>query len=307
MNDLPPVHANPELIRAVPQFASFARALVILTKPRLAFFSILSAMSVYAATNPGLPLVHTIATLLGTTLAAGGALSLNQWWERDTDALMRRTCHRPLPTQTLPAPVALCWSLLLSISGVGLLLWQINPAAAALAAATIVVYGLIYTPMKRRARWATEIGSLSGALPALLGAAAAGDLLSPPGWILAGILLFWQMPHFYAIGWRYRADYQAAGLPLLPATDPTGRQTARWSLGYSLILAVISLIPWLTGTLGHVYGVVALIANAYFLWNAARFHAAPSERDANAKRLFLASIIYLPAIMTALALARLLP
>src|SRR5690606_26892581 len=115
----------------------------------------------------------------------------------------------------------------------------------------------VYTPLKRTTRWATEVGSVSGALPPLLGAAAAGDPLSAPAWLLAAVLLFWQMPHFYAIGWRYRSQYQAAGLPLLPVVDPDGRRTSYWATGYTAALVAVSLLPWLTGSFGAVYGVPA--------------------------------------------------
>jgi heme o synthase len=197
--------------------ASLAKALFLLTKPRLASFSILSGMAGYAVAGPGRGWSHAGVAFTGIALSAGGALSLNQWWERKTDALMRRTAGRPLPRGEVGASVALAWSVALSGAGVGVLLVGAGPAAAGLAAATIGIYGLVYTPLKRRTRWATEIGSVSGALPPLLGAAAAGHAWAAPAWVLATVVLFWQMPHFFAVGWMYRDDYRAAGFPLLPA------------------------------------------------------------------------------------------
>jgi len=281
---------------------SQVRAYFELTKPRLAAMSVLSAMAAFATARPGSELVGE--TLLGTSLAAGGALSLNQWWERHTDALMRRTCVRPLPQGTVSPRGALLFSLSLSLGGVGLLAISVNIAAALLATATILIYGVVYTPMKRRTRWATEVGSVSGALPALFGSAAAGDLASRPGLVLTALLLFWQMPHFFAIGWRHRADYRAAGFPLLPVFDSTGRRTASWSLGYTVVLFIVSVVPWALGWLGPVYGVTAAMSGAVFLVYAGRFCRAPN-REGAARNLFLASIVYLPVVMSALVIDRL--
>ncbi len=277
------------------------RALFVLTKPRLAFFSILTALVAYATAVEAIVFSHALFTLLGTTFAAAGALSLNQWWERRTDALMRRTRQRPLPAAEISPGFALLWSLSLSLAGILLLALTINLSSAAFAAATILLYGIIYTPLKRRTRWATEVGSLSGALPPLLGCAAAGNLASPHGWSLAAILLFWQMPHFFAIGWRYRADYRAADFPLLPAIDETGARTAAWSCFYAVLTVAASITPCILGLFGPLYAATALIAGLLFLRAAFQFHAATPSRDVAARRLFLASILYLPALLLASA------
>lgn len=274
-----------------------AAAVFALAKPRLAAMSVLSTMAAYATARPTAG--PAFATLIGTTLAAAGALSLNQWWERQADASMQRTRGRPLPRGILSPAAALGWSVVFSASGLATLAWRVNFAAAFVAAATILLYGVVYTPLKRRTRWATEIGALSGALPALLGNAAAGDLGSRPGVALAAILLFWQMPHFFAIGWRHRADYRAAGFRLLPAIDPSGTRTAAWSFGYIVLLVVVSLAPWAAGWLGHAYAAITLAANACFLRCGWRFLAG-SDRDVAARRLFAASIFYLPLVMAGL-------
>ncbi len=291
----PSLASSPSSATAVHSWRASAAAVFALTKPRLAAMSVLTTMAAYATARPvdG----PTLATLAGTTLAAAGALSLNQWWERESDARMERTRGRPLPLGSLSPRTALTWSVALSASGVALLAWRANPAAAILAAATILIYGVVYTPLKRRTRWATEIGSISGALPALLGNAAAGDLGSRPGLALTAILLFWQMPHFFAIGWRHRLDYRAAGFPLLPAVDLSGARTAAWSFSYILFLIGVSLAPWAMGWLGAIYGVTALCANAWFLQSGWQFLVA-SDRDRAARRLFLVSIFYLPAVMS---------
>jgi protoheme IX farnesyltransferase len=278
-------------------------ALVALTKPQLAFMTVLTAMVAYGTARPAAG--SALATLLGTTLAAAGALSLNQWWERRADAQMQRTRGRPLPQAQVTPAVALAWSLALSFAGVAVLAALVNLTAAAIAALTILIYGLVYTPLKRRTRWATELGAVSGALPPLLGNAAAGDLWAAPGAALAALLLCWQMPHFFAIGWRHRVDYRAAGFKLLPTVDSTGKQTAGWSLFYAALLLPVSLAPWVLGHLGALYGVTAALAGCAFLWRAGQFVAAPGDRDAAARRLFFASILYLPLVLGALALDRL--
>ncbi|HEY0968790.1 MAG TPA: heme o synthase [Opitutaceae bacterium] len=279
---------------------SLASTLLALTKPRLALFSIFSGMAGYAVTAKDAGAAEAVVVLAGLALSAGGALSFNQWWERDTDRRMRRTARRPLPRGAISVGAALTWSLALSGAGVGLFLGRGLPVAAVLATATIVIYGLVYTPLKRRTRWATEVGSISGALPPLIGAASAGDPGAGPAWLLAGILLLWQMPHFFAIGWMYRDDYRAAGFPLRPAVDPTGADTARWSLLYTLVLFVGSLAPWMLGRVGAIYGATALLGGLGLLATAVRFLASAGMRDRRARDLFLASILYLPPVMAAL-------
>lgn len=285
----------------VSAWRGYAGAVYALTKPRLAAMSVLTTFVAYATARPAAG--HFPATVAGTVLAAAGALALNQWWERGPDARMRRTCGRPLPQGRLTPRAALAWSLAFSCAGVGILAAAVNLAAAALAAATIATYGLLYTPLKRRTLWATEVGAISGALPALLGNAAAGDLAARPGLVLAGALLLWQMPHFFAIGWRHRADYRAAGFALRPAVDPDGRDTASWTFGYAVALALASPLPWLAGWLGPVYGVVATLAGLGLLREAARFRRA-EERTAPARRLFVATLLHLPVFMAALLLDR---
>ncbi|TVR55112.1 MAG: protoheme IX farnesyltransferase [Puniceicoccaceae bacterium] len=282
--------------------AGAVRALYELTKPRLAFFSILTALAAFAAAGPGGGPGLWLAAGAGIALAAGGALSFNQWLERRHDAVMARTRGRPLPAGRIGSVAALAWSLALSIGGVGLLGWLTTPAAAVTAAVIIILYGLVYTPLKRITPWATEIGSVSGALPPILGAAAAGNLGSPTAWLLAAVLLCWQMPHFYAIGWRYREDYRRAGFRLLPVVDATGRRTAYRSFAYSVLMWIVSVAPWALGWFGPWYGVIALIAGGGLVLRAGQMVlAADAEaRDESASRLFFATILYLPLVLSGL-------
>ena len=281
-------------------------ALLQLTKPRLAFFSILSAMAAYAAAAPGLGYIHLLLAFAGISLSAGGALSFNQWWERRIDGRMRRTASRPLPQGAVSPRAALTFSMILCAAGPALLAFTANPVSAALAALIIVLYGLVYTPMKRRSLWATEVGSVSGALPPLLGAAAAGDVWNTSAWMLAVLLLFWQMPHFYGIGWMHRDDYRAAGFRLLPALDSSGGRTARRSFVYTVLLAAFAPVPWLAGWAGPVYALVAVPGALFMLARARAFLQAPEPRAAAARALFLASVLYLPPLFAAVVLDRFL-
>ncbi len=277
-----------------------ALALLELTKPRLAFFTILTGVVGYAIADAGGGWLRAGLGILGISLAAGGTLAFNQWWERETDRWMRRTAGRPLPRREIAPGTALAWSLGLSFSGVAVLAAGTTGMAAMIAVIISLLYGWIYTPLKRRTRWATEIGSLSGALPPLLGAAAAGDLSARPAWALAAAILLWQMPHFFAIGWMHRDDYRAAGFPLLPAVDPTGARTAAWSLIYAVLLVAVSILPWSLGWVGPVYGVVATAGALALVVASARFFMDRQARDLRSRQLFFTTLAYLPVVMTAL-------
>jgi protoheme IX farnesyltransferase len=266
---------------------------------------VLTAMAAYSSAVAHTDWAHLGLTTLAVSLSAAGALSLNQWWERQTDAVMRRTRARPLPARQLSPTMALTWSLSLGVVGVVTLLVISDVVAAGLSAATILIYGVVYTPMKRKSRWATEVGAISGALPPLLGAAAAGDVWAPAGWILFVVILFWQMPHFFAIGWKYRDDYRAAGFPLLPAIDATGARTAAWSFGYTMTLVAVSLIPFFWGYAGGLYALGAAVAGLLILIPARQFLVKESGRDVAAKKLFIASVIYLPIVLVSLMLDQL--
>jgi protoheme IX farnesyltransferase len=240
------------------------------------------------------------AAAVGTALVAGGAAVLNQVYERDADALMQRTRLRPLPSRRVTPEEARTFGTLLAAGGIVLLGASANALAALLALATLVVYLTIYTPMKRRSPLATLIGAVPGALPPLIGWAAASGTASLGGWSLFAIVFLWQIPHFMAIAWLYRDDYARAGFPMLPVVEPDGRRTGRQAVIYAAALVPVSVVPSVVGLAGDAYFWTALVLGVGLLWIAARF--AVSRTDATARVLFYSSITYLPLIWTAMLL-----
>jgi protoheme IX farnesyltransferase len=280
--------------------AAAARTLgdyIALTKPRLNGLVVATSAAGYylgTSSNGALNLPAMAAAVAGTALVAGGAAALNQVYERDTDALMRRTRMRPVPDGRVPPADARMFGLLLSAAGLALLGARTNVLATALALATLLVYLAIYTPMKRRSPMATLVGAVPGALPPLIGWVAAHGRLTPGGGALFVIVFLWQIPHFMAIAWLCRDDYGRAGFPMLPVIEPDGRRTGRQAVGYAAALVPASLIPTLVGLSGLAYAAVALVLGAALLGLAVRFAARRS--DSSARWLFLASIAYLPLI-----------
>jgi protoheme IX farnesyltransferase len=268
---------------------------VALTKPRLNMLVVAtSAAGYYLGASGPLNLSHMAAAVAGTTLVAGGAAALNQVYERDTDALMRRTRMRPLPDGRVSAFDARMFGLLLSAAGLVLLGVLVNLPATALALTTLVVYLIVYTPMKRRSSLATLVGAVPGALPPLIGWAASHGGLSTGGTALFLIVFLWQIPHFMAIAWLYRDDYRKAGFPMLPVVEPDGRRTGRQAVAYAAALVPASLVPTAIGLSGTVYAAFAIVLGAALVWLAIRFAATRSDRSA--RWLFFSSITYLPIL-----------
>jgi protoheme IX farnesyltransferase len=259
-------------------------------------------MLVVASTVAGYAMAHgdtsnigtLVSTIIGTALVAGGAAAFNQVIERDSDSLMRRTRLRPLPDGRLANVEAVTFAAVLSCLGLLILAAAVNVLAAAVALATLGSYAAVYTPLKRRTSFATVIGAIPGALPPVIGWAAAANSLSRGAWVLFGILFLWQLPHFLAIAWMYRDDYARAGLPMLPVIEPDGRSTGRQAALYAAALLPVALAPSLVGMAGPAYFTGALVLTLLFLGMSLRFATTRAVRDA--RRLFFASIIYLPLL-----------
>jgi protoheme IX farnesyltransferase len=280
---------------ALPAARTRTHDYVALAKPRLNMLVVASTLAGYAMAAGGVSHLFTLlATLLGTGLVAGGASAFNQLLERDSDALMRRTRLRPLPDGRLGARDALLFASMLSVSGLLILAAAVNVLSAAVALATLASYAVVYTPLKRRTSFATVIGAIPGALPPVIGWTAARGDLSQGAWVLFGIVFLWQLPHFLAIAWIYRDDYARAGIPMLPVIEPDGRSTARQTVVYSAALLPVAMAPTLVGMSGLVYFGGAFVLTAMFLGAAIAF--ASSRAVPDARRLFFASIIYLPLL-----------
>lgn len=273
-----------------------------LTKPRLSLLSVITAMVGYAASvAPGRGLLMPTALFAGTALSAGACGALNQYMEREYDAAMVRTRGRPIPSGAVSPAAALAFGIVLAIAGLGLMWVATNPVATLLTAATIVSYLFAYTPLKRLSPWCTVVGSVPGALPPLIGCATAlNGGLDWLGWSLCGVLFCWQIPHFMALAWMYRRDYAEGRFVISTLVDPSGRDAARQSIAFTFGMLVCSLAPVALGfTSRWLYPAVAVLAGGWFLMKAVRFMAAET-RDATARPLFLASILYLPLVLVAL-------
>ena len=276
---------------------------VTLTKPRLNFLVLITTLGgMYLAAPQGVALPLLFHALVGTALVAGGAAALNQVWERDTDGLMRRTRRRPIPGGRLRAVDGAWFGTLLSATGLIELTWKVNPLASAVAAATLVSYVFVYTPLKTRTSLSTLIGAVPGALPPVIGWAAATGTISIGAIVLFGIVFLWQMPHFLAIAWLYRDDYRQARIPLLPVLEPDGRRTGQQALLYAAALWPVSLLPAAIGIADVPYSILATVLGAGLIVLSAMF--ARARTTPTARRLFLYSIIYLPLLWTALVLDR---
>lgn len=277
-----------------PQASARAADFLALTKPRLNLLVVATTLAGYylgaERFDPGL----LTSTVVGTALVAGGAAAFNQIFERNTDALMRRTRTRPLPGGRMRVVTAVWFALALSLGGLALLAVGANWLAAGVAAATLLSYALVYTPLKSKTSLSTLVGGVPGGLPAMIGWAAATNTLSAEAWVLFAIVFLWQMPHFLAIAWLCREDYARAGLPMLPVVEPDGRSTGRQVVLYASVLVPVSLAPTLVGLAGRVYFGGALILGLIFLGFAVQF--ARQRTNDTARRLFLGSISYLPLL-----------
>lgn len=272
------------------------KSYVELTKPSITWLILMSTgVGYYFGMRAGhwnwVALAHT---LLGTGLMASGTATLNEWYERAADAKMRRTRSRPLPSGRVSPAAALAFGIVLSVLGCLELALAVNLVAAFWGLATLVTYLFLYTPLKQRTPHATTIGAFPGAMPPLIGFAASRGHLTAEAWVLFAILFFWQFPHFLSIAWMYREDYGRAGIKMLPVVQPDGKATARQIVTCALLLLPASFAPaylHMSGT-AYLFGAIAL--GLVFLYAGVR--VAVERTAARARRVLLASVIYLPLL-----------
>ncbi len=267
-----------------------------LFKARLTSLVLLTTLvGFYLGQRGGMNWVLLLNTLAGTGLLACGAAALNQYLERDFDALMARTADRPLPAGRIQPQMVVVLGGVISVAGLLWLAFGANLLTAVLGAVTLISYLFIYTPLKRKTTLNTAIGAVPGALPPLMGWTAVRGDLSIEGWALFAILFFWQLPHFLAIAWMYREDYAKGGFVMLPLVDRDGSRTGRSAVSHTLGLLPVSLSPFIFHVSGTLYFFGALVLGLVFLWCAMRF-ARQMDR-LSARRLFFASILYLPLLL----------
>ena len=276
---------------------------VELTKPKLSMMTIITALLGYFAARPPRDLAVFLSLVVGSTLTAAGSAILNQWWERDEDSLMMRTRNRPLPRGTISMPTALRMGLVFSTGGVAVLCLGTQLAVGLLALATMLLYIILYTPLKKVTPLATEIGALPGAIPPLMGWMAAEGSVSALGWIIFGVLFTWQMPHFMAISWIYREDYRRGGFRVL-ALAKGGAKKISWSaLLYTLLLIAITALPIFLALAGWIFAIGSTLVSGFFGWKAWKFFRA-RDKDIPARNLFNASIVHLPLLFVFLVIDR---
>lgn len=268
-------------------------ALLSLTKPRiLMMVVIMSAAGYFLGAKTIEPFSTFFLMLIGTGLSSGGAAVLNNYLERDCDEKMERTKTRPLPMGLITPGEALSFGLILVLLGVGLLAWQVNLLTGFLSLLTVFLYVLVYTPLKRITWWNTVVGAIPGALPPMGGWAAATNELDLGAWIVFLILFVWQHPHFYAIAWMYKDDYRRGGFKMLPVIYPDGVRTFRQTIGFSLLLLPVSLLPFYYGMAGIVYASGIALLGLVMLAFGIKLWRTRSVQDA--RTLLQISVIYLP-------------
>jgi len=280
---------------AVPVAHTRSSDFTALAKPRLNLLVVVSAMAGYVMAGGDTHDVMRLSLVaIGTGLVAGGASAFNQIIEREQDAKMWRTRMRPMADGRLTTGEGIVFASILTAAGLLALALGANVLSAIVAFVTLASYVVVYTPLKKISSFSTVVGAIPGALPPVIGWAAAEHALSRGAWVLFGIVFLWQLPHFLAIAWMHRDDYARAGFPMLPVIQPDGRSTARQAVIYSAALLPVSLAPTLVGMTGAIYFVGVLALTLIFLALAVRFGLSRSVQDA--RRLFLGSIIYLPVL-----------
>src|SRR6267143_5185708 len=274
-----------------------------LTKPRITFLIVLTAAAGFALASPGrVDYPAMLNAMVGIALLSSGIATLNQYMEKDLDALMRRTASRPLPSGKLLPWEALAFGAGLTVVGEIYLAVLVNPLSAVLGLTVISGYLFGYTPLKTRTSLSTFVGAFPGAVPPLIGWASARGTIGVESWVLFAILFLWQFPHFLAIAWMYREDYTRAGILMLPVVEPDGRVTAQQIVIYTIMLLPVSLLPTMLAVSGKAYFYGAIILGLLFLGSSVR--AALSKSNQHARQLLLASVIYLPLLFGLMVLNR---
>ncbi|HEY3026495.1 MAG TPA: heme o synthase [Pyrinomonadaceae bacterium] len=301
------IELDPSGIADVPAepltYARRMSAYMELTKPRITFLIVLTAAAGFCLGSPsGVDYRLLSISMLGIALLASGVSTLNQYMERDLDALMRRTATRPLPTGKLVPNEALLFGTALTVLAEVYLAVLVNPLTALLGLTVIGGYLFVYTPLKTRTSLSTVAGAFPGAVPPLIGWAAARGQLDVGAWVLFAILFLWQFPHFLAIAWMYREDYGRAGILMLPVVEPDGRVTGQQIIIYTVMLLPVSLLPTMLAVSGKAYFYGAIILGLLFLGSSIR--AALSKSNQHARQLLLASVIYLPLLFGLMVLNR---
>ena len=274
-----------------------------LTKPRITWLILMSTgVGYFFGARSGWNWLTLLHTIIGTGLIASGTAALNQWYERDADSKMRRTMARPLPSGRITASHAFWFASAISVLGFLELAIAVNLLSGVLGLFTLASYLFIYTPLKRRSPHSTTIGAIPGAMPPLIGYAAASGTLTWEAWVLFAILFVWQFPHFYAIAWMYREDYERAGIRMLPVVEPDGQSTARQILLYMLVLVPISLLPSYFAMAGNLYLFGAFALGLLFVSSGVGIILDRTRQ--RARRVLLSSVVYLPALYGLMLLDR---
>lgn len=274
-----------------------------LVKARLTLLVLLTtAVGYYLGTQSPLDSVGLFHVVFGTAAAAAGAAALNQWWEHQLDALMHRTRERPVPAGRMRPSEALSLGTVLSIFGVAYLAIVCNALSAVLAMITIAIYIFGYTPLKRTSTANTAVGAIPGAIPPMIGWAAARGTLDGGAWSLFVIMVLWQLPHFFAIAWMYREDYSRAGFQMISTDDRTGERSASQSVFFCILLLIIGALPAFLDVVKMSYVPIEIALSGGFVAMAMRFLRL--RTTAAARALFIASIVYLPLLLIALVLTK---
>jgi protoheme IX farnesyltransferase len=284
-----------------------AKDYLALTKPKVTWLIAVTTAAGYffgtkTATREWVTVLRFWHTLVGTALMASATAVLNEWYERESDGKMRRTSQRPLPAGRIDPPRALWFGVALAVLGSVELAWGANVVAMIIADLTLASYLFVYTPLKRQSWLCTTAAAFAGAMPPMIGYAAASGSLNAEAWALAAILFVWQFPHSLAIAWLYRDDYARAGIRMLPVIEPDGRSTARHIVAFASTLIPVSLFPVLLGMTGRIYLVGALVLGGCFLYFGIR--VATERTTVCARQVMLASVAYLPLLMGLLVLDR---